>query len=88
MSRRKFDIDIFAVNPKTWRTFVATAQACVSTHMDGSHMVTHILKTKKKKGNPMSTYPDTFVLSNADTFSCIGTRQYKCVLVAAPTPHG
>ena len=49
MSRRKFDIDIFAVNPKTWRTFVATAQACVSTHMDGSHMVTHILKTKKKR---------------------------------------
>ena len=90
MSRRKFVIDIFVVIPKTWRTFVATAQACVSTHMDGSRMVKHIQNAKKKRGGrkPKWTYSNTFVLSNSDTFSCIGTRQYKCVLVAAPTPHG
>lgn len=49
MSRRKFANDILAVIPKTWRTFVATHQACVSTHMDGSHMVTDIWNAKKKK---------------------------------------
>ena len=89
MSRRKLFIDIFAVIPKTSRTLIARHQACESTHMDGSHMVTHIRSAKKKKAKRKPTYqPDTFVLSNSDTFSCIGTRQYKWVLVAAPTPHG
>ena len=57
MSRRKFVIDIFVVIPKTWRTFVATAQACVSTHMDGSRMVKHIQNAKKKRGGESLSEP-------------------------------